>query len=336
MKIMTIVYPTAVQFWLNSSNLWITNRIVPESRNEIVLPQSFLPPNDEEVCRILMEKYGFEAPLTCLAASAETRRRNALQVCAVRTRGQIPKGFVYLETIHTEGEKIHVLVATPEMCFLQAAATLPFLELLKFGYVLCARYLPDTNDPGRQYARNPITNIACMQDFLDQVKGVSGIKTARQTLRYVCGLSNSPMESTGAIVATLPFTMGGFSIKPPVMNYDIALSARGAEVFQRPVCCGDLVWPEEKVAVEYDSNAIHLSKEQHKWDLRKTLALEYSGYQVFRITADTLQNPNQAELFFSHLRSALGMRKQWNRIQQTQNERRQLLAALKDWNSCFR
>ena len=329
MILLPIVYPTARQFWMSPHNLTITNKLVSQNRQNSHIPDKYTLCCDETINHILKEKYDLSYPLRYMASSAASRKHNQTQTSVVRPAGAKNDRFIYIDTLEMNAEPVYILIASPELCFLQAAKELSFIELVKFGFDLCARYISDDNEQYQQRPRIPVTNTAALQEFLSQKAGIDGIKSAYRALPYINNDSNSPMETKVTMLATFPWGKGGFLLKPPALNQEVVLSPKGAEIFGRKSCSCDIVWPEEKVAVEYDSHLVHLSADQHQWDLRKTLALEYSGYTVLRITADILNDQAQAEAFFLHVRKLLGVRPEQYRITKSADKRRELMVSLR-------
>ncbi len=70
-----------------------------------------------------------------------------------------------------------------------------------------------------------------------------------------------------------------------------------------------MVWENQKVVVEYDSNLSHLQKEQHEYDKRRATAITMSGYQLVNLTAGQLASFSAVEETFIMMRYLLGMKK---------------------------
>lgn len=70
-----------------------------------------------------------------------------------------------------------------------------------------------------------------------------------------------------------------------------------------------MVWEDQKVVVEYDSNLSHLQKEQHEYDKRRATAITLSGYQLVSLTAGQLATFSAVEETFIMLRHLLGMKR---------------------------
>ena len=69
-----------------------------------------------------------------------------------------------------------------------------------------------------------------------------------------------------------------------------------------------MLWRAERVVVEYDSNLVHLSPNQIRYDKRKSTALQASSYHVIHVTRDSFRNFNTVEELFRLIRKALHIR----------------------------
>lgn len=330
MIVIPVVYPDAMQFWMNPQQLNITTLLSSQNSRLISLPENFRLAAPSLVPDRILEKYNLNLPIHCMVNTHSDRRNNKYISSVVKPKNGLPKSFYYLEKWTAEGETVYLLMACPELCFLQAASQLPFLQTVQLGYALCAGYVYDEKEELQQKGRNPVSTEERIRKYLQAVPFAKGMQNARKASSFICNSSNSPMETNCSMLATLPFSAGGFSVKLPEMNLQVLLSNKGAAIMKRTSCSCDLCWKKERVVLEYDSNLTHLSADQHEWDLRKTRALESSGYKVFRITADNMQNVSDAEIIFSQLRKALGQRPEYQRIQRTHGKRVQLMHFLRN------
>ena len=192
-----------------------------------------------------------------------------------------------------------LMVSSPEFCFLQMAGQLTLAKLLELGYELCGVYsMPnayDKNVPKRGfYNRQPLTSIKKLKAFLDSMPGVKGRKKAMRALRYLRDGSASPMETKLAILLTLPYMLGGFGFSLPEMNKRIDVPKALMGHFRKGYYVCDLFWPDERIAVEYDSDQQHTGSERIANDSIKKNALAMAGVRV--VTVTKLQLYRSAEL----------------------------------------
>ena len=210
-----------------------------------------------------------------------------------------------------------VYVCSPELCFLFAARELDVPELILLGNELCAIYKRDQYADYGQSRREPLMTRDSVTAFLQQMRGVSGKKKADIAARYILDRANSPMESRLAVIAALPVYLGGYGIRNTKLNYEVFLSKQGEDFLGRKSCCCDMVWIEEKVVLEYDSNLTHLQIGQHFLDKKRSTALTLSGFKVISLTAEQVGQFRTIENTFLSLRSALGMKNHSSRFAET-------------------
>ena len=328
-----IVFPSAGSIWIHQKIT--TQSIAPRiGLLRTDLPKMYELHLDRAAMQTVINKYRLQAPVTLLAPHADARRKNRMVSCISRPDHYPAGAFVELDRCMVYdgngAESVcRILLASPELCFLQAASRLSFLETVKFGFDLCAMYLSDDAAEHGQSQRTPATNVEALADFLRRAEGLSGLLQARKALRYIRDRSNSPMETRLAMIRILPFGYGGFSVGGEELNGNVVFSEEAAAVFGRKSCSCDALWREKKTALEYDSNETHLSITQHNWDKRKVTALTMDGYKVFTITANMVASIPEIEKTFLGLRKMLGLRTNVNRIIETREKRRELVQFLK-------
>ena len=208
-----------------------------------------------------------------------------------------------------------VFISSPEFCFLQAATELPIHQLVQLANNLCAIYILDSYEDYGQRRRDPVTSVQEIQKFLQGLKRYWNLPKAKLAIRYALDHSNSPMETNLATLALLPWRYGGYNLKAPKLNLDVNLSETGAEHLGRETICCDMVWVDEKVVLEYDSNLAHLSPDQHAKDKKRITALSLSGYQVISVTANEVRSFRAVEELFLRVRRALGMKTNPERVE---------------------
>ena len=272
MIIIPVIYPSAAWFWIHNDFIHTRKELLPGSRELVSLPSRYNLPKDPKLIQRIQAELQLPAPLKLLAPTSADRRETKWISCCARPSVLPTKSFVELYPGSADSG-YRLLMASPELCFLQAAAGCSFLETVKLGYDLCSIYQPDHNAKYGQIPRTPPVNTVLLQKFVEKAVGMYGIQNARKAVQYVLDRSNSPMETRLAIIQHLPFSNGGFSIGGQELNSVIEFSAKAAELFRRDRCSCDTVWHNAKVVLEYDSNQTHLSTDQHDWDKRKTAAL---------------------------------------------------------------
>lgn len=117
----------------------------------------------------------------------------------------------------------------------------------------------------------------------------------------------SPMEAALALALTLPVEYGGFGLKKPQLNRRVDLSSAYGRLSWHDSVTPDFLWPEERVAVEYDSAEFHGGEEGLGRDAARWNALVALGYRVFRATDKTVKTVSGLSLLAAQIAHALGV-----------------------------
>lgn len=187
-----------------------------------------------------------------------------------------------------------IYASSPELCFVQLARTYSLHELVRAGNVLCGAFFIDVEAGERLESRVPLMSKRRIEAHLRVNPGIPGSKKARQALPWITEGTASPPEAFLAMVLGLPFRCGGFQIPGLLANRRLKMSPKAQEIAHRSTLVPDLLIPETRLVVEYDSTAEHTSARQLTRDAQKRLALEYEGYKV--ITVTTKQLASRAEM----------------------------------------
>jgi len=211
-----------------------------------------------------------------------------------------------------------LMVSTPEFCFLQMADNLTLAKLIELGYELCGRYsIPlaaDQNTPNRGfYNRPPLTSVKKLGSFIDGMPGVRGHQNAVRALLYIFDGSASPMETKLAMFLTLPYMLGGFGFYSPELNKRVKLKKTARKHFGKAYYVCDILWVNEKVAVEYDSDQQHTGSERIANDSKRRNALAAVGIRVVSVTKqqlfDSAELESVAQTIAGHLNKRLFSKK---------------------------
>lgn len=244
----------------------------------------------------------FDAPLHIMASSLETRSRCSDVICHVCPATYLKGSFVALEK--------DVVVVSPALSFLQMAESFPLETLVVAGMELCGRYA--VSREGAISSRCPLTSASRLRRFVGQAEGMRGVKKARRALRFVMDDSASPMETSLALLLSMPHSLGGYGLPRPVMNlridavaFDKCMVGHCAESrFFR----GDLCWPQAKLCVEYDSDAYHTGADRIAHDSWRRTELHLAGFSVVTITRGQLYDVSSMDRVARLLAKQLGVR----------------------------
>ncbi len=227
--------------------------------------------------------------------------RNSTAATRHRIGGALPRGS-FLKVAPG------VFVCSPELVFVQMAASVPRGALLALGYELCGCY-PVGGDRAGALVRRPLTAPRRLSAFAARATGLTGVTAARAAAKQVLAKSGSIMETEVSIVAFSSVAQGGLGLVPPKLNEPVMLSARAKEAtgLSRVVC--DWLWPEARVAVEYDGRDSHASPQQQARDARKRDALRIDGFDLTVITSSQFHHVTQCTALLLGVGCRVGPRK---------------------------
>lgn len=231
-----------------------------------------------------------DRPLHVLIADKKFRRRAKEVQCHVWKKS-LPQGAI----LDIGGD---VYVSSPEFCFVQMAQSLSLLQTIELGYDLCGRYHISKNEITLV---EPLTTVAKLESFVSQMHNVHGIRKTSRALPYVVDNSASPMETRLVMLLCLPYKLGGYGLSRPLLNYRVDLTA--AKYY---VC--DLMWPEECLALEYDSDQFHTNERNIGHDSIKRTHLARAGVTVYSVTRSQIQSRYEVDVLARLLAQHMGKR----------------------------
>lgn len=155
-----------------------------------------------------------------------------------------------------------------------------------------------------------IAPIMSMEGFARMAQQVGGSTASARAYTVACLAfdgSASPMETALALMLSLPLDYGGFELQKPWLNASIDVSAHRGAVADCDQVTPDFLWPEERVALEYDSEEFHADDDKGTGrDAVRSNILTSLGYRVFRATPKTVRSLAGVELLARQLASAIG------------------------------
>ena len=305
-----ITFPSALFFWLSYKNSY---ELVPQNNS---FPDLYLPFNKDSFLSAIQD-YDIPFPIHIMVPKSSQRSQGKLFVCHLMPRSLPDGSFINLSGT--------VQIISPELCFVLAANYLSIPQLAVLACDLCGIYVPDDDSEFGQVNRYPVTTVNKIETYIKKAKKIQGIKKARKAIAFALDRSNSPMESKLSVAAILSYLYGGYSLEHPVLNYYVDLSDRTAEMLHCNQLCCDIVWPDKKVIVEYDSDLVHLSKQRFYKDKNRTMALNASGYTVLNVTYDSLRNTSSVDSLFMLITKSIGKRIRPDYYEATQVQRRNLI-----------
>lgn len=215
-----------------------------------------------------------------------------------RSKRKIPNAQLHVRKVPYPSGSFYriapdVYVASPELCFLQAAQVLELVPLILYGFELCGTYARTGNLAHTRYQRQPLTSASKIKAYLAKSKGAAGIKRAQRASEYLVDGSASPRESMLTMMMSLPRLLGGFGMPKPQLNYAIKTNMldprKSGELL---TLHGDIVWPKAHIIVEYDGPQ-HGQLDNHSLDKQRDHLLLDAGFETIRFTDDRIKKPEE-------------------------------------------
>ena len=293
MKIL-ITYPTALEFWLSYD---LSTPLTPADFDCSNIPA------DAKIRKQMVsecQKLGLSCPFHVLVLERSKRNRGSSFICHTITNKIPTQSVVHL----TE----HIDIISPECCYLLAAQDMTVAELAVLATDFLGNYRLDKSAKFGLSSRDPITSKEKIASYITNISKVKGIKKARAAINYAYSGSCSPVESKIAVVASLPCLYGGYGLPRAELNAYVTLSKEAAKLLFRNTCCCDMVWRKQNFIVEYDSDLVHSSPKQVRYDKRRSDAVCMSGFSLLHVTKDYFSNQNTIDDLFEIIRKSLGVR----------------------------
>lgn len=176
-----------------------------------------------------------------------------------------------------------VYLSNPEFCFVQLARSCSVIDLIKLGFELCGTYRIDPASLIGFRTAQPLSSTEAINRFIDKMHGKVPRK-AKTAVRYVRNGSASPMETCLALLLGLPARYGGYGLGMPEMNAELLIPAKlGKQTTYREYHC-DLYWPEQNVAIEYNSREFHVNELAVERDASRINNLKAAGIEALAVT----------------------------------------------------
>lgn len=185
-----------------------------------------------------------------------------------------------------------IALCSPELVFVQMAESLSAGELIALGYELCGCY---PLDAGRSSAlvRTQLATPGRLAAFAKRAERIKGSKKARSIIPFLCAKSASVKETEMGALLLTPMRRGGLGLPPALANEPVALSDKAVRIARgdRVVC--DFLWPQTRVAAEYDGLAFHGERHQQARDSRRRDALLADGFDVVTVTSSQIDSVSE-------------------------------------------
>lgn len=201
-----------------------------------------------------------------------------------------------------------VSVCSPEFAFAQVAQSLGEIDLIRLGYELCGCYALSRQSDGGFFKRQPVTSPVKLREFCASMPGARGSRKGYLAASHVLSGSASPAETRLAMTLMLPYVRGGADLPAARLNYQIKLSPSEQKLLRRSYFQCDLFWSDQRLAVEYDSDAFHAGTDKLARDAERRNALEHIDITVITVTADAFREVRKFDEVATMIAVRLGRR----------------------------
>lgn len=207
-----------------------------------------------------------------------------------------------------EGSICHIdsglAAPSPEVTLLLLASQVGVFSLAQLVCEFCGLY---SLEGAGFFNVPPLTSLLSVGDFALEVERLAasagkraplGLPGLRGALDLSVERGASPAETACALLLSISRRRGGYGLPKPEMNLDV--KADGGS------CVCDLVWPGERVALEYQSG-IHERVARQSADRAKLNALQAAGFTVLQAGKKDLKQLRRADELATILCQALGV-----------------------------
>lgn len=199
-----------------------------------------------------------------------------------------------------------IWVASPELCFVQLSQKLSIARAVELGMELCGRYRKDSRQEKGMTAALPLTTPELLTRYSEHAEGVRGRKIAQRACRHIAPASRSPMETVTFMLLALPRIYGGRNTSAPRLNERIDIPPDVRQITDNRYFEADLLWPQQRLIVEYDSKQEHVGAERIARDAMRKNVLTSMDYTVLTLTTRQLFDYREFCRFAGMLDSYLG------------------------------
>lgn len=269
-----IGHKTALAYWRTHDRNWAQ----PISQ---AAPQENNSPYYSQIDTDILWKFGIDEKPVSILVSCKANMRKSQNLSPRIWSGKHPSRSFY---------KIaqDLYISTPEATFLQLGKESSLIQLITIGYELCGSYGLSAQSDSGFLRREPRSNPQLIERYLEKCDGIHGVKAAKRASSYIAKGSASPMESLLSMLLCLPPSLGGFGLPRPELNFPIETN-EGGIVMRR---C-DLYWPDQRFALEYDSDTFHSDASKLHLDSSRRSTLEKAGVHVVSVTKNQVFDRGQ-------------------------------------------
>lgn len=229
------------------------------------------------------------------------------QMCSKRTRCSDPRAL----SIHSRTKPLpkgaiysitdDIGITSPELTLVQNMTRTTFPEAIAMIDEFCGFYSPNERLPKGMINRPPLTNVGALLKFTHGTERINGLNLAKSAVLHAHDRSRSPMETATVMLLTLPCMRGGYGLRGAVVNNHVELDRKTQAIANVRALEPDILWPDVRVCIEYDSSEFHGSESRIANDVRRKNALVSAGYTVITLTNSQINDALEFEGVAEHL-----------------------------------
>lgn len=260
-----------------------------------------LPPLSIEASHTKLQRHAqaitdLTRPLHLVVSMRDSRRPSSITKCHLFA----PSSFTFNAVRVDRG----IFCCGPELAFVQMGNLLDEERLLMLGMELCGRY--GISPAGTLFEREQTCTPEVLRQTAMELGRVRGKRKALLVAPRVLAGAASPMEAALALMLHEPPDRGGFGLRAPELNHPIPVEGTARKYWDFDTITPDLLWNDERVAIEYDSDAHHLASARIAQDALRRDVLAELGYRVITVTSKHMNAPRQIERVASIVANHIG------------------------------
>ncbi len=303
--------------------------------------------------RHILTKYALGVPLH-VGARAATQRTGASSLSWHVIPEGIPPGHIY-------DTQLGVCVTSPELTLFQLSQRLPEPHAIMAMYEMCGTYavfhpteeldaltrnnlLPPgfgwkrvadaQGRPSNLWQRDPLTTLARLEKFAQQIEGTRGQGKFSRAIQYVSGITASPFETQTSMLFALPRHMGGEGFPAFSNNEKISLTKEARLLTGKSNCYADIVFdtsPGKTLIVECQGKLVHNTISAAVLDSDRTTALQQMGFDVLLLTYSQIAHTENFDIIRRIIAERIGMKYRDKTSRQLQREKDLRHCIFLDW-----
>lgn len=279
---------------LSALRWWLHNGHLLEKHKKKPLPRSFDPEYTSSDIKRLQLIFSDPQPI-CLGVPGIKSRRRPNNVSEI-SLGDSARHSHFFQFDNS------IWICEPSLAFFQSLRHLHDISAIQAACRLLSTYRYD----GDQVVQAPpLATWDSLEKAKASCKGLFDARRAYRILRYTAENSASPREAQAYLLLCLPRHLGGYGLPKPQLNGAVRLtkaSTSGIEFLH-----GDIVWADQRIILEYESNEFHANEKQLEIDSRRRTLLADEGYSVFTMTNNQLVFEAETERLARVIAKAMGI-----------------------------